>query len=72
MKLYLKTLGHSSPISSVVFSSKLTFIASGSYDKTIKIWNFTTYELITTLLGHTSIISSLDIRYDDQVIVSGS
>ena len=34
-----KTEAHSQPITSVVFSPDGTKIVSGSYDKTIKVWD---------------------------------
>ena len=35
-----KTNAHSSTVSSLVFSPDGTKIVSGSYDKTIKVWDF--------------------------------
>ncbi len=47
-------------------------IVSGSYDKTIKIWQSEyPYQLITTLYGHTDWVESLAILPNSN-IVSGS
>jgi WD40 repeat protein len=40
-------------------------------DRTIKLWNPETGELIKTLRGHTSQINSLAFSGDDQSIISG-
>ncbi|MEJ6487580.1 hypothetical protein N0Y54_41095 [Nostoc punctiforme UO1] len=45
-------LGHSSYVNSVAISPDGQSIISGSYDKTIKIWNLNTGKEIRTLLGH--------------------
>ena len=44
--------GHSSCVQSVCFSPDGKQIASGSEDKTVKIWNASTGELQSTLRGH--------------------
>lgn len=49
--------------------SKKQIIASGSYDKTIKIWNLQTGELINSLTG-ASIINILTISPDGYTLVS--
>ncbi|MDJ0581561.1 hypothetical protein [Crocosphaera sp.] len=41
-------------------------------DKTIKVWNSETGELLHTLKGHSSYVTSVAISSDDQRIVSGS
>ncbi|KAI0007876.1 quinon protein alcohol dehydrogenase-like superfamily [Xylariaceae sp. FL0662B] len=47
-----------------------TFLATGSYDATICLWNLYSGELIRTFLGHTAGIRAL--RFDDHKIISGS
>jgi WD40 repeat protein len=34
-------------------------VASGSFDKTVKVWNSNTGALVNTLLGHTDVIRSV-------------
>ena len=46
-------------------------IMSCSVDKTIKIWNYETYELLSTLNGHTNTIMSVVHIPDSKYIVSG-
>ncbi|MEO0971189.1 MAG: hypothetical protein AAFX80_23470 [Cyanobacteria bacterium J06639_18] len=47
-------------------------LVSGSYDKTIKLWNIQTGECLKTLDEHTNKISSVAITPDNQILVSGS
>ncbi|GME76207.1 unnamed protein product [Ambrosiozyma monospora] len=44
-------------------------LMTGSYDKTIKIWNVETGELIRTLRGHTRGVKTL--AFDEQKLISG-
>jgi WD40 repeat protein len=46
-------------------------IISGSRES-INIWDATTYQLLRTLGGHTSIVSCVAISNDDMQIISGS
>jgi len=47
-------------------------LASGSYDRTIKLWDIPSGKLIRTLTGHTSyILWSVDLL-NSQTLVSGS
>jgi len=46
------------------------YIISGSEDKTIKIWDFSTFKLVTTLEGHTFSVNSVAVS--DKYIISGS
>lgn len=51
-------------------STKL--ILSGSADKTVKIWNYETYELVQALRGHTETINSIVyIPYTRYIVSSG-
>ena len=47
-------------------------ILSGSRDKSIKIWNYETGELIHTLIGHNDTINSIIDIPNTKNIVSGS
>jgi len=67
-KLVTTLEGHTDGVRSVVVSDK--YIISGSADKTIKIWDLTTFELVATLEGHNSIVNSVIVS--DKYIISGS
>lgn len=76
-----KTLpGHASGINSIALSPDGQLLASGSLDKTIKIRNLRTTQVIRTLTGHTDNvvaiafgIASLNaVSPDGQILVSGS
>ncbi|MEG4054982.1 MULTISPECIES: WD40 domain-containing protein [unclassified Microcoleus] len=64
--------GHSSFVNSLAISPDGKILASGSWDKTIKIWNLETAELIGTLTGHSDRVNSVAISYDGKMLVSGS
>jgi WD40 repeat protein len=49
---YPDFIGHSSWVTSVAFSPDGKYLASGSSDKTVKLWNVETQKEITTLKGH--------------------
>ena len=50
--------GHSNAVQTVTFNQK-DVLASGSYDKTIKLWDIYAGKLLETLTGHEGYISSL-------------
>ena len=52
------------------FSPDGTKLASGSKDKTVRLWDMTTGEKITTLNGHTSIVETLVFSPDGKTLVS--
>jgi general transcriptional corepressor TUP1 len=56
----------------VSFSPDNQFLASGSEDKTIKLFEMSTNNVIHTFVGHSSVICSLDYSCDGRFIVSGS
>ena len=47
-------------------------IISGSWDMTIKIWNFLSGQVIKTLTGHTDCVQSIALNEDSKLLVSGS
>jgi WD40 repeat protein len=63
---------HSAPINSVAISPDGITFASGSADKTIKIWNLQTGQLIYNLCEHTDAVNSLAINLDGTILASGS
>ncbi len=68
-----KTLkGHSSDVNSVAFNSDGTILATGSDDKTIKLWNLATEQEIHTLKGHFSWIWTVAFSPDGKILASGS
>ncbi len=66
---YLK--GHTAPVWSLSFSPDGKILASGSADKTIRLWHWETGKSID-LKGHESRIRSIAISADGKMIVSGS
>ena len=63
--------GHTKYVMSVVFNHDGTKIASGSYDNSIKVWNVSTGECISTLKGHTDDVNSVAFNHDGTKIASG-
>ena len=64
--------GHSDWISSCAISHDNKFIVSGSYDKTLKVWDSETGNCIRTLSGNSGSVYSCAISHDNKFIVSGS
>jgi WD40 repeat protein len=64
--------GHTDNVQSAVFSPDGKHIASGSRDKTIKVWDATSGQEVLTLKGHTSSVNSVAFSPDGKRIVSGS
>ncbi|MCE2701698.1 MAG: WD40 repeat domain-containing protein, partial [Anabaena sp. 49633_E8] len=73
LALAVNTLkGHESPVSSVGFSPDGKKLASGSGDKTIKIWDVTTGKVLNTLKGHEGYVLSVGFSPDGKQLASGS
>jgi WD40 repeat protein len=60
-------------VESVAFSPDSNALASGSDDGTVRVWDVTTGDLLTTLEGHTDIVWSVAFNpVDGRVLASGS
>jgi len=61
-----------SRVRSVGFSQDGSRVVSGSYDKTLRIWNVTTGEMEAELKGHTGWVTSVAFSQDGSQVISGS
>ncbi|MEO0223796.1 MAG: hypothetical protein ABIL76_01725, partial [candidate division WOR-3 bacterium] len=69
----IKTLEvHSDYVVSVSFSPNGKYLASGSEDGTIKIWEVESWKLIKTLTGHSNSVLSVSFSPDGKFLASGS
>jgi WD40 repeat protein len=62
--------GHTHIVSSVVITPDSQLVISGSYDKSIKIWELETGRLLRSLLGHEGRVVFLAVSPDGKTIVS--
>ncbi len=71
IKHHLTFLGHSNVIRNVMFSPDGELLASGSFDKAIKIWNVNDGQLIRTINGHLKAVLSVVLSKDGQHLANG-
>jgi WD40 repeat protein len=64
--------GHSNLVRSVAFSGDGQTLASGSADRTIKLWDIKSGVELQTLKGHSGSVSFLAFSGDGQTLASGS
>ena len=65
-------LGHTSVVTCVSFSPDGLTLATGSWDKKIKLWNLATGKKLRTLTGHSSYVDSVAFSPDGLILASGS
>lgn len=64
--------GHAEAVKAIAISPDCQIVASGSYDRTIKLWSLRTGQLIHTLTGHTNRVTCIAISPDGEILASGS
>jgi WD40 repeat protein len=64
--------GHSGRVQSVAFSTGGRYLASGSEDMTIKLWDTATGKDIVTFKGHSGVVRSIAFSPDGKRLASGS
>ena len=70
---YLQTLeGHSYSVISVCWSPDGIYLASGSWDETVIIWDANSGEKLKTLKGHSKDVNSVHLSPDGMYLASGS
>jgi len=70
--LLRRLAGHSDQVTSIAFSPDGEMLASGSSDKTVKLWDPQTGDLERTLVGHDVRVTIVRFAPDGRAVVSGS
>lgn len=72
VKLLRTLVGHKGTVLSVAFDPTGQTLASGSSDKTVKIWDVATGKLLRTFVGHHERVQSVAFDPTGQILASGS
>ncbi|EER11495.1 receptor for activated protein kinase C, putative, partial [Perkinsus marinus ATCC 50983] len=62
--------GHNQAVSDVTLSSDAQYCLSGSWDKTLRLWDVSSGKTVQTFVGHTSDVFSVAFSPDNRQIVS--
>jgi WD40 repeat protein len=65
-----RLVGHTDAIKSVVFSKNGQYLATGSIDKSVKVWSFPNKQVIRTLSAHRKGVNKVAFSNGDNYIIS--
>src|SRR5262245_54122339 len=64
--------GHASTVTDVAISADGRLMASGSFDRTVKVWRVADGSLVAVLSGHSAEVKSVALSRDGSLVASGS
>ncbi len=64
-------IGHEETVHVATFSPDGRYIASGSYDRTVKLWDVESGSELKTFKGHSDVVTSVNFSSDGRYIISG-
>jgi WD40 repeat protein len=64
--------GHELAVLTVAVSPDSSYVATGSRDKTIKLWELSTGREVRSFLGHTASINQIDFSSDGKYLISAN
>ncbi|KAJ3316453.1 Notchless protein 1, partial [Gonapodya sp. JEL0774] len=64
--------GHQQPVTGISFSPDSTFIASASFDGSVKLWHGATGKFLRSMRGHVGPVFCVTFSPDGRMVASGS
>lgn len=72
-RTYIDALkGHTDEVTSIAFFRNNQTLVSGSYDGTVRLWDWNSRSILETFIGHTDKVYSVAVSPDESIIASGS
>src|SRR5260370_32607650 len=64
--------GHTKALAAVAYSGDGKYLATGSYDKTAKVWDAATGKELDTIVGHNRVVEAVAFSPDGKILATGS
>ena len=65
-------MGHKDTVSSIAIAPSSRFVATGSYDQTVRIWDPATRREVRNLVGHAAAVTAISVSPDGRFLASAS